>query len=302
MKLLPIILVACAASLSACSNGVEEVQVEVTTSNHNGSWTGTIAGTSLLTWRLTETPNGGGFLVEGTGRIQSIDCETLVRIAGDRTGNDSYLLVTIDALPDFEMSVSGSFIGERYQGIYSIDSGVSPPDCIPEVGGVVRVGERNDAGLNGQYFGSWAITPSFSGIVGPYGTMQLVQTGTDVFGTVEWRGGYPCASRGFLSGVFDGEVFLANVFSQNPNDAYHLLEATLDTETEIFNGLSTLLSAGPSPSCPLLGETDFYMLYNPPVVLPLEHEPEPVGLLHRFDAEGRKLETGVLLRMSERTD
>jgi hypothetical protein len=304
MKLLPILLLTGVAALSACSSSTKEVQVQVTTSTHNGTWTGTIAGTSLLTWRLDETPNGAGFLVEGTGMIQSIDCETAVRIAGDRTGNDSFLLVTIDSLPDFEMSVSGSFIGERYQGIYSIDSGVSPPDCIPEVGGVLRVGERNDAGLNGRYYGSWAITPSFADTVGPYGTMQLVQTGTDVFGTVDWHGNYPCASRGFLSGTFDGEVFLANVFSQNPNDAYHLLEATLDEETAIFNGLSTLLSAGPSPSCPLLGETLFYMLSLPTVELSQADRPapEPVGLLHRFDAEGRKLDTGVILRVSERAD
>lgn len=297
------LVIATAIALPACSSS-EQVEVQFTTSTHNGEWVGTIAGTSLLEWQLTETPNGGGALVSGTGTIRAIGCTTPIRIAGDRTGDDSFLTVTIDALPDFEMSVVGSFVGERYQAIYSLDSGVAPPDCIPELGGVVRVGERNDAGLNGPFFGSWAITPSFSDTVAPYGEMHLVQTANDVFGTVEWFGGYPCAARGFLSGTFDGQEFLANVFSQNPNDAYHLLEAALDPDAGLFAGLSTLLSAGPSPACPLLGETSFWM--HALTTLEATDDPRtsvrPIGFVRRIGTQGEPLETGVLFRATELAD
>lgn len=298
-RLLPFL----AFALSACSNS-EHVEVSFTSSTHNGEWVGTIAGTSLLEWQLTETPNGGGVFVEGTGTIQAIGCVTPIRVAGDRTGNDSFLLVTIDSLPDFEMSVVGSFVGDRYQGIYSIDSGVAPPDCIPELGGVVRVGERNDAGLNGPFFGSWAITPSFSDTVAPYGEMHLVQTANDVFGTVEWFGGYPCAGRGFLSGTFDGEEFLANVFSPSVDDAYHFLQATLDPDTGQYAGFSRLLSAGPSPACPLLGETDFRM--HAVTTLEATDDPRtearPIGVVRRIGTQGEPLETGVLFRVIELAD
>ncbi|MCA8980703.1 MAG: hypothetical protein H6831_00290 [Planctomycetes bacterium] len=301
-RFLVLSIAACVAA-SACSKS-DELEVQVSTSTLDGDWVGTIAGTSLLSWQLTETPNGAGRFVEGTGTIQAIGCTTPIRVAGERTGNDSYLLVTIDALPDFEMSVAGSFVGDRYRGIYSVDSGTAPPDCIPELGGVVRVGGRNPAGLNGAYYGSWAITPSFSDTVAPYGDMQLVQTGTDVWGTVEWFGGYPCASRGFLSGTFDGELFQANVFSPNVDDAYHYLQAAYDPETLLFTGFSRLLSAGPSPDCPLLGETSFSMHWLAPFEVSAHGRPhvQPVGVVHRVVRESGARESRVLYRVVEDAD
>lgn len=299
MKLIPILLLTCAA----CSNS-EHVSVAVSSVTHTGEWVGTISNTSVLTWQLNETPRGDAQHVSGTGSIQAFGCEMQVVIDGERRGADTLLTVTSLGTPDFALSVSGVFVNGRFEGIYATESGSAPPDCIPEFGGALRVGPRNDDGLNGSFQGFWPPIATFSDTATPYASVELVQSEQNVFGTVAWFGGYPCAAGGFLKGTFDGTQFLANVYSQDASNAYHLLEAVWNPATSSMSGVSTLLSPGPSPACPLLGEMDFSMYRLEPTIANAVPEPDPlpIGVIRRLGEAGETLEARLLYRAPSQTD
>lgn len=290
------------ALLAACS-GDAEVVIIVDSQTHTGTWVGPISDTSVMEWTLAETPDGSGAAITGAGEIRSQECRVDIDVTGTRTGDDTFLTVTTPLDPTFEMTVSGEFQGERFAGIFSVTGGAPSASCLSEVGGLLRVGPRNDAGLNGAFLGVWqdpAPDSTFTGGVFPQATVHLVTTGTDVFGTVDWTF-YPCAEGGYLSGTFDGEHFLANVQPANSAEAFHVLDATWFPETEGLSGSSTLLSPGPVAECATLLETVFSM-HAMDVLLPLQQgapRVEPVGVAHRFGPDGAWRSSGVVFRARE---
>lgn len=276
--------------LAACS-GDAEVVIIVDAQTHTGTWVGPISDTSVMEWTLAETPNGSGATITGAGEIRSQECRVDIDVSGTRNGDDTFLTVTMPLDPTFEMTVAGEFQDDRFAGIFSVVGGAGTAACLSEVGGLLRVGPRNDAGLNGTYLGVWQ-SPSpeadFSGALVPQATVHLVTTGTDVFGTVDWTF-YPCAEGGYLSGTFDGEHFLANVQPKNSAEAFHVLDATWFPETSGMTGTSTLLSPGPAAECATLLESDFSM-HEAGLPHPQLADPAPrfelFGVVHRFDPDG----------------
>lgn len=295
------LLIVCAALFSACSSG-DNVQVQVSTSTHTGAWAGTFAENSIVSWTLTESPAGAGFAVQGTGEVRGLDCLVPVVLTGTRSASGTELELTIPSDPSVSISIVGDFAGERFEAIFAIEAGTPDVTCFGNVGGLLRVGPRNDAGLEGHFQGFWSITPNFADTVGPYATMHLVQTSNDVFGTVVWHGDYPCSSGGILRGTFDGEVFLANIISTSPSDAYFFLDSVWDPQTFIATGTSTLLGPGPGPECPLLDEETFHMFYvdaSLPLTKETAVEPRPIGVVQRVSPDAPPRVEGLIFERVE---
>ena len=302
-------LLLCAA-LAACSSGDGDVTVAVSSTTHDGEWVGTIAGRSVLTWNLTEAPQVGSgpdaaWSIVGAGRIRAHQCVVDVDIVGTRVGAETTLELTTPFTPSASILIVGDLTTDGFEGVFSLSSGQPIVACIGEVGGLVRVGKQNDAGLNGQFNGFWFPTSTFADTAAQYAVVHLAQSGTDVFGTVDWIETYPCSAGGFLSGVFDGQEFLANVISSDTSDAFFLLEGTWDPEGLSVTGLSTLLGPGPTPECALMFEEQF-SLYDieGSGFFPLQAEEatyEPLGVVRSATEDGDVRVEGVLLRREDPT-
>jgi len=290
-------LLALVALFPACS-GSASVSVQTSGASVAGSWTGTIAETSVLSWQLAEVPGGHTLLVSGDGEIRSTTCLTTIHVEGTRSGPDSVLTLTIPDAPGFSMSIIGAFVGDKFEGIYATESGAPPAGCLPVEFGLLRVGPRTEGGLNGSFEGTWIPDAPLPG-PDPVATLHLTQAGGEVFGTVTWED-YPCSSGGFFFGELNGTELLANVRSLQLEEAFHFLDATWNAEERTITGITRLLGPGPGPECSLLAEETVQLSELRPLETTETTTVETLGVLIEREPDGSARVVGRLLRKTDR--